>query len=186
MWSWAACSDPAGAPALRAPCPAVRLLSSGLRIYEAMAVTSTRLEELSRSNSSPGSRACFFLGALNLAPKAVFSPNKSTRNTSSRASGRGDPRVSRATRNVVYTRRAGRAGAIAAGAVLAGSAKTGAHRSRGYANAPGRVPRYALRTLRRSLRGPYTRSLVGREPRSNKNAHLRISQPLRRARLGKP
>ena len=102
MWSWAACSDPAGAPALPAPSPALAaVLSSGLRIYEAMAVTSTRLEELSRSNSSPGSRACFFLGALNLAPKAVFSPNKSTRNTSSRASGRGDPRVSRATRNVV-------------------------------------------------------------------------------------
>ena len=33
------CSDPAGAPALPAPSPAVRVLSSGLRIYEAIGHT---------------------------------------------------------------------------------------------------------------------------------------------------
>ena len=53
MWSWAACSDPAGAPAL----PAVTaVFSFGLRICEGMAVISMCLEELSRSNPSPGSR----------------------------------------------------------------------------------------------------------------------------------
>jgi len=43
------CSDPAGAPALPAPSPAVRVFFSGLRIYEAIGVTSTCLESSSQS-----------------------------------------------------------------------------------------------------------------------------------------
>ena len=48
------CSDPAGAPALPVHSPAVRVFFSGLRIYEAIGVTSTCLE--SSSQSTPRSK----------------------------------------------------------------------------------------------------------------------------------
>ena len=50
MWSWAACSDPAGAPAL----PVVAaVLSSGLRIFEVMGMISTCLESYLSNSPRP-------------------------------------------------------------------------------------------------------------------------------------